>query len=859
MRIKIKSKKLLSLLLCFTMLLGAGSVMASAETLVVDMKEGLKALTETTTLPANLKGTIGDEDILYTDLKGNNVYADLYKFEVTASHSILTVNHTVDFVNVDLYYWVFKAKGDSVVYIDGSDNEFNFELCLEEAGTYYLAVAGWRGYCVGDYDISVSLTEITDEVYDVEEALLTVTETTALPAEFDYELGSEDIRYYDGYAYAYGKLIKVEVKEDNTLLKVKFKGDSKKTETYIYVYKLENDGEEDYLSKIESGSGFASAVVDSGTYYIALLGNDYDDEGNCHAIISAEKAVVKNMTDALAELTETTSLPAEFDYELGGENILYIDPDDETVYAKLIKFTVDKGNTLLTSYFGGKVDGVDTYTWLFKQNNDNTVSELDSTDDNAFEYKIEEPGTYYLALAGYGISDAGVCTAEINTYSLNSVASLDFTDSENLPVPGEDDKWSWDESTKTLTLKDGFSLLGYTESSYAAITLPDDSTVFVEGKADINLISNSVAIGSEGKLTVKGSGAETSKLNIKSTIANNCAISANDITIEDVAVNANKVSEGIFAKKSVIIRNAEIDFSGCDIGIDASPDYSKPSIGEIIIENSKIDITADDAAIAAFNGNITVTDSELNLESDGIGIDAEARNDEELLSLEEETTETAGHITISGGTLKIATESYCLTGIISLSDVDFDLRSNGESFYNFGSGVVYLVSEEGFALPGVFTLYDLDGNELYNGEWSDEIQIIYGELYVGEEEVFSAVTFHTHVHELILVPAKEPTETEPGNKEYYSCEGCGRLFEDENGEKEITDKDSVIIPALGEPTEPDEPTEPEKPDDECGCFFVRWLKAFVASCIKWLKEAPVSIGVWFKAVVGNILTMLKLR
>ena len=44
MRIKIKSKKLLSLLLCFTMLFGAGSVMASAETPVVDMKESLKAL-----------------------------------------------------------------------------------------------------------------------------------------------------------------------------------------------------------------------------------------------------------------------------------------------------------------------------------------------------------------------------------------------------------------------------------------------------------------------------------------------------------------------------------------------------------------------------------------------------------------------------------------------------------------------------------------------------------------------------------------------------------------------------------------------------------------------------------------------
>ncbi|MGN0543357.1 MAG: hypothetical protein ACI4JG_07895 [Acutalibacteraceae bacterium] len=605
-----------------------------------------------------------------------------------------------------------------------------------------------------------------------------------------------------------------------------------------------------------SGSGFASAVVDSGTYYIALLGYDYDDEGNCHANISAEKAVIKNMTDALAELTETTSLPAEFDYELGSENILYIDPEDDIVYAKLIKFTVDKGNTLLTSYFGGKDDDVDTYTWLFKQNDDNTVSELNSTDDNTFEYKIEEPGTYYLALAGYGISDVGICTAEINTYSLDDAVSLDFTDSENLPVPGEDDKWSWDEATKTLTLKDGFSLLGYTESSYAAITLPDDSTVFVEGKADIMLISNSAAIGSEGKLTVKGSGAETSKLNIKATMGNNCGILANDIIIEDIAVNASNKSEGILATNSVIIRNAEIGLSGCDIGIEASPDYSKPSVGEILIENSKIDITADEAAISAFNGNITVTDSELNLESDGIGIDAEARNNEELLSLEEEeTTETAGHITISGGALKIATESCCLTGTISLSDVDFDLRSNGETFYRFDSGVVYLVSEEGFALPGIFTLYDLDGNELYNGEWSDEIQIIDGELYVGEKQVFSAVTFHPHVHELTLVPAKQPTATEGGNIQYYICGVCGKFFEDENGEKEITDKDSVIIPALDEPTEPDDPTEPED-EDEINCPFFRWLKAFILSCVKWIKEMPVSVFFWFKGVFENLASVL---
>lgn len=854
MRIKIKSKKLLSLLLCFTMLLGAGSVMASAETHVVDMKEGLKALTKTTTLPANMRGTIGDKDIFYTDPNGHNVYANLYKFEITESPSFLKVDTNYKNSNFHMCYWLFKENGETLEKVYYDSYGIGFVQLIEETGTYYLAAAGWKNNhseinYTGNYGVEISAEKVTDEIYDLEEALLSVTETTALPAEFDYELGSENIRYYDGYDYAYGKLIKVEVEDDALFLKVNFNGYSKDTYTYVYVYKLENDGERDYLDKIDSNYYSVNSIVDSGTYYIALLGNDYYDEGNCHAKISAEKPVIKNMTDALAELTETTSLPAKFDYELGSENNLYIVPGDEMVYAKLIKFTVDNENTLLTSYFCGKYEYVDTCTALFMQY-DEEIFSLNGTDDNAFEYKINQPGTYYLALAGYNSYAVGECMAEINTYSLDDVASLDFTDSENLPVPGEDDKWSWDEATKTLTLKDGFSFLGYTESSDAAITLPDGSTVFVDGKADINLVSNSLAIGSEGALTVKGSGAETSKLNFKAPLGNNLAILANDIIIEDVAVNTNNVSEGILANNSIIIRNAKIGLSDCYIGIETSPDFFKPSVGEIIIENSKIDITANHAAIAAFHGNITVTDSELNLETEGIGIDAEAR-----IAEGEEATENAGKITISGGTLKIATEGCCLTETISLSDVDFDLRSNGESFYNFGSGVVYLVSEEGFAFPGVFTLYDLDGNELYNGEWSDEIQIIDGELYVGEEQVFSAVTFHPHVHELSLVPAKQPTATEGGNIQYYICGVCGKFFEDENGEKEITDKDSVIIPALDEPTTPDDPAEPDD-EDEINCPFFRWLKAFILSCVKWIKEMPVFVFFWFKGIFEKLASVL---
>ena len=142
---------------------------------------------------------------------------------------------------------------------------------------------------------------------------------------------------------------------------------------------------------------------------------------------------------------------------------------------------------------------------------------------------------------------------------------------------------------------------------------------------------------------------------------------------------------------------------------------------------------------------------------------------------------------------------------------------------------------EGFSFDGWFT--EKDGGE----------EITLDKVFAADTTVYAHWTELPHVHNLTLVPAKEATATEPGNIAYYTCDGCDLWFADENGETEITDKNSVIIPALGEPTEPEE---------ECGCPFFRWLKAFIESCFKWLKEAPVSIVHWFEGVFGNIKSIL---
>ena len=145
---------------------------------------------------------------------------------------------------------------------------------------------------------------------------------------------------------------------------------------------------------------------------------------------------------------------------------------------------------------------------------------------------------------------------------------------------------------------------------------------------------------------------------------------------------------------------------------------------------------------------------------------------------------------------------------------------------------------EGFSFDGWFT--EKDGGE----------EITLDKVFVADTIVYAHWTELPHVHNLTLVPAKEATATEPGNIAYYTCDGCDLWFADENGETEITDKNSVIIPALGEPTEPEE---------ECGCPFFRWLKAFTESCIKWIKEMPVSVSEWFAGVFNNILTILKIN
>ena len=42
------------------------------------------------------------------------------------------------------------------------------------------------------------------------------------------------------------------------------------------------------------------------------------------------------------------------------------------------------------------------------------------------------------------------------------------------------------------------------------------------------------------------------------------------------------------------------------------------------------------------------------------------------------------------------------------------------------------------------------------------------------------------------IEAKQPTETEDGNIEYYICNGCGKIYKDAKGKTEIKLADTVL-------------------------------------------------------------------
>ena len=398
----------------------------------------------------------------------------------------------------------------------------------------------------------------------------------------------------------------------------------------------------------------------------------------------------QSLDEALGSAKSVT-VPMKTDYTLGSEKL--IDFDGYTAYGFAVKVNLE-AKEILAVKFCGKGEEVDTVIKVYKKNGEafERITNIEGDNDNCngngekMVFTADETREYYIMFLGYDYDETGECIVEIEAIADKVGEPLDFT-AETAPVPAADDLWTWDAASKTLTLKNGFSLT--VVESKPAILLPDGSTVIVEGKASVSSYDKyEETIECEGSLTIKGSGADKSVLDIVSYEDGVYADGA--LTVENIAVNIEAQSDGFFSYGDTVIRNAKLDFDTYDESIDANGT-------KLLIENSDVNLYSEDEE----------------------GIDA------------------SGTLEVIGGKLVVlAYENALEAEKITLTNVIFDLKTIDNDYTFIDINEDY----EGFALPGTFRLYDIDGKQIYEGEWKDELLDEDGEFYVGETEVFGAAS-----------------------------------------------------------------------------------------------------------------------
>ena len=397
----------------------------------------------------------------------------------------------------------------------------------------------------------------------------------------------------------------------------------------------------------------------------------------------------QSLDEALGSAKSVT-VPMKTDYTLGSEKL--IDFDGYTAYGFAVKVNLE-AKEILAVKFCGKGEEVDTVIKVYKKNGEafERITNIEGDTDNCngngekMVFTADETREYYIMFLGYDYDETGECIVEIEAIADKVGEPLDFT-AETAPVPAADDLWTWDAASKTLTLKNGFSLT--VVESKPAILLPDGSTVIVEGKASVSSYKYEETIECEGSLTIKGSGADKSVLDIVSYEDGVYADGA--LTVENIAVNIEAQSDGFFSYGDTVIKNAKLDFDTYDESIDANGT-------KLLIENSDVNLYSEDEE----------------------GIDA------------------SGTLEVIGGKLVVlAYENALEAEKITLTNVIFDLKTIDNDYTFIDINEDY----EGFALPGTFRLYDIDGKQIYEGEWKDELLDEDGEFYVGETEVFGAAS-----------------------------------------------------------------------------------------------------------------------
>ena len=384
------------------------------------------------------------------------------------------------------------------------------------------------------------------------------------------------------------------------------------------------------------------------------------------------------------------------------------------------------------------LSGYGSYTWRTGMEDGFTPS------TTPYEYSPTHSFVEFSAAAGYGVTVNGVEVDEVN-----------YTDV--LADGVNDGKVSYDPATNTLTVSGALTDAGYT---IIPLEIAGNGTTDVVLSAESSTISAGMKVFAVKDVTAtvkSGNPAFTGAVDITCSGDVTLANSGTGMTVADaltvngaqnVAVTAAGASQ-VISGTTVISCSGNVSIVNSGTGMAVSASLSVTGAKDVTVTANANNPTIDGNADISCSGNVKL-------------------------------------VNLGGG------------------------RAIG------GTLVIRKTDAHGYAVK---TGADLDNLTVYAEKAA-------GETF-GPESLSASVVKTSTTHSLTKTEAKEPTCTEDGNSAYWTCSVCGKLFSDENGENEIA-KDSWIIEAKGHSltkTEAKEPTCTEDGNSEywtcsvCGKFF----------------------------------------
>ena len=636
--------------------------------------------------------------------------------------------------------------------MEQGENSFTIPDFADDAATLYLMAWSSDGEPLA---VPIQM-EISPSVNSGFAAL---SQSTVLPIKEEVELGGEGTALYDfNHSITYAKLMKVELSEPQMIL-MNFYGTELSIDTRIGVYREENGSIEqvDHFDEDNQNNRGESAryiAIEPGTYYLSFEGYDEEETGLCALEVSLEE-IPDNLIllkDGFKALDQAAILPVSEKVELGGEDSGYYYINNHFTYAKLMKVELSEGQMLHMDFYGTE-SYVDTYIEIFREENGifDLVEDVDHDNLNgpgeSSNFTAPATGTYYIAFEGCDEEDIGLCTLKATLIDTETIVTgLDFT-TDPVPEAQEQDLWSWDATSKTLTLKDGFFLLNEDTTQNAAIKLPDGATVIVAGSATINC-STEYGIFSEGSLTVRGTDTKTSQLDISNH--NGDGVSAiGDLTVENCFLSVYSNNEAISSDSDLIMTGIDATLCGY---------FGILTEGDVSVTDSTLSFQNSYQAIGSYS-NVSLIESDTSVYATTFGFAADHT------------------ITITGGKSVISIEEGALNASeLIVSDqtvIDWKILDPNTQ-------LLMLQDTANLSLPGTVYLYDAQGNILYEGAWDSSLIDEYGALVIDGTNVVRIKNGHHHIYDQQIVSethlASPATCTESA-KYYYSCT-CGEAGEE---------------------------------------------------------------------------------